>query len=54
MFAELCRPDVFFTYQSMGLDQLVGAAADIVNVLMVLFVVVISVTSLSPDMPSEL
>jgi hypothetical protein len=54
MFAEIYRPDVFFTYQSMGLDHLVGAAADIVNVLMVLFVAVVSVTSLSPDMPSEL
>jgi hypothetical protein len=54
MFAELYRPDVFFTYQSMGMDQLVGAAADIVNVLMVLFVAVVFVTSLSPDLPSRI
>jgi len=32
MFADLYKPDVFFSYQSMGMDQLVGAAADIVNV----------------------
>jgi hypothetical protein len=54
MFAELYRPDVFFTYQSMGLDQLVGAAADIVNVLMVLFVAVVAVTSFSSEIPSQL
>lgn len=52
MFAELCRPDVFFTYQSMGMDQLVGAAADIANVLIVLLVVAISLTLVAPDMPT--
>ena len=50
MFADLYNPDVFFSYQSMGMEQLVGAAADIVNVLMVVFVVAISLTFVTPDM----
>lgn len=50
MFADLYNPDVFFCYQSMGMDHLVGAAADIVNVLMVFCVVAISLTFVTPDM----
>jgi hypothetical protein len=50
MLADLYNPDVFFCYQSMGMDQLVGAAADIVNVLMVFCVVAISLTFVTPDM----
>ncbi len=52
MFADLYNPDVFFSYQSMGMEQLVGAAADIVNVLMVCCVVAISLTFVTPDMSS--
>jgi uncharacterized membrane protein YtjA (UPF0391 family) len=50
MFSNLYNPDVLFNYSVMGMDQLAGTAADVANILIALFVAVVSVICLSPDM----
>jgi hypothetical protein len=53
MIAHLSTPDVILNYHSLGMDQLVGTAADVANLLVVLFVVAISVICLSPEVHSQ-
>ena len=49
MFADLYNHDVLFNYQTLGFGQLVGTAADIVSILMLVLAVAVSVACLSPD-----
>jgi hypothetical protein len=49
MFADLTSHDVFFNYQALGFGQLVGTAADIVSILMLVLAVAVSIACLNPD-----